>query len=317
MQSEPQQSASMDPAARHIRAPSDLAWRVIGLLNLYRLLVPLVLLALHSFAGPGLGPRDRPPAALRCRLHRLFHRSGAPHHCAAASLVEPAHRRARQRQRRRASPSGFCCTLRAASRAALEFCWFSRCLALAVLADRRDAFLIAAVAALAVLMQQVFVGITDAAPASDYATAGLLGAVLFVIALATWPVAIRLRESDALVRRQEAGPRQPCAALPVHRAAPAREYPGDRRAGSHPPHQRVRRRDSRRRACLSGRPARRSLAPTPFSPRVMAPAGRRAAAARRPDFHRRGRRARDSPALCRRSAPATPGRCSFSSRTRA
>ena len=32
--------------------PSDLAWRVIGLLNLYRLLVPLVLLAMQGLAGP-------------------------------------------------------------------------------------------------------------------------------------------------------------------------------------------------------------------------------------------------------------------------
>ena len=33
--------------------PSDLAWRVIGLLNLYRLLVPLVLLSIQSFSGTG------------------------------------------------------------------------------------------------------------------------------------------------------------------------------------------------------------------------------------------------------------------------
>jgi two-component system, NtrC family, sensor histidine kinase PilS len=35
--------------------PSDLAWRVIGLLNLYRLLVPLVLLAVQAFASPDFG----------------------------------------------------------------------------------------------------------------------------------------------------------------------------------------------------------------------------------------------------------------------
>src|SRR5215469_17669300 len=35
--------------------PSDFAWRVIGLLNLYRLLVPLVLLSMQNLAGPGLG----------------------------------------------------------------------------------------------------------------------------------------------------------------------------------------------------------------------------------------------------------------------
>src|ERR1700685_3366794 len=76
-------------------------------------------------------------------------------------------------------------------------------LALSVLASWRDALLIAAVAALAVLVQQVFVGVTDAATLSDYVTAGVFGAVLFLVALATWPVANRLRQSEALVRRQE------------------------------------------------------------------------------------------------------------------
>jgi two-component system, NtrC family, sensor histidine kinase PilS len=76
-------------------------------------------------------------------------------------------------------------------------------LALTVLAGRRDALLIAALAALATLVQQAFVGLTDAAPASDYVTAGVFGAVLFAVALLMWPVANRLRESEALVRRRE------------------------------------------------------------------------------------------------------------------
>jgi len=74
---------------------------------------------------------------------------------------------------------------------------------LTLLADRRDALLIAAAAALAVLLQQVFVGMVDTAPAADYVTAGVFGAVLFLVAFATWPVANRLRQSEALVRRQE------------------------------------------------------------------------------------------------------------------
>ncbi|HEV7448319.1 MAG TPA: ATP-binding protein, partial [Steroidobacteraceae bacterium] len=75
--------------------------------------------------------------------------------------------------------------------------------AMAVLADHRDAFLIAAVAAIAVLIQQIFVNLEDAASTTDYTTAGVLGAVLFLIALSAWPIANRLRESEALVRRQE------------------------------------------------------------------------------------------------------------------
>jgi len=38
-------------AATAPTAPTDLAWRVIGLLNLYRLLVPLVLITVQALAG--------------------------------------------------------------------------------------------------------------------------------------------------------------------------------------------------------------------------------------------------------------------------
>src|SRR5262245_49925309 len=45
--------------------PSDLAWRVIGLLNLYRLLAPLVLVSMQWLAGPPWGlVATRPPLFL-------------------------------------------------------------------------------------------------------------------------------------------------------------------------------------------------------------------------------------------------------------
>src|SRR5256886_8941244 len=53
------------------------------------------------------------------------------------------------------------------------------------------------------LAQQVFVGMSETAPSTDYTTAGVLGVILVAISLAAWPVANRLRESEALVRRQE------------------------------------------------------------------------------------------------------------------
>ncbi|HVW70387.1 MAG TPA: ATP-binding protein, partial [Steroidobacteraceae bacterium] len=73
----------------------------------------------------------------------------------------------------------------------------------AVLSEHRDAILIASMAALGVLAQQVFVTLADNTPTADYTAAGVLGVVLFGIALSLWPVANRLRESEALVRRQE------------------------------------------------------------------------------------------------------------------
>src|SRR6185295_13546284 len=75
--------------------------------------------------------------------------------------------------------------------------------AMAVLGDNRDAFLIAAIAALAVLVQQIFTFLVGDSLVADYTTAGVLGAVLFAVAMFVWPIANRLRESEALVRRQE------------------------------------------------------------------------------------------------------------------
>ena len=43
-------------AASAPSAPSDLAWRVIGLLNLYRLLVPIVLGTMEELAGVSAPP---------------------------------------------------------------------------------------------------------------------------------------------------------------------------------------------------------------------------------------------------------------------
>ena len=76
-------------------------------------------------------------------------------------------------------------------------------LAMATLAKHRDALLIAAMAALAVLVQQFFVGLEAPTHFTDYTTAGMLGVVLFAIALLAWPLANRIRESEATLRRQE------------------------------------------------------------------------------------------------------------------
>ena len=181
--------------------PSDLAWRVIGLLNLYRVLVPLLLLSLRSFAGSTWGLVTARPslfvsacvayftAAVLLVIARRLHWSSLRIVAFVNASVD-------------AVAIGFILYASGGIGSGLGILLVLPVLALTVLADRRDALLIAAVAALAVLTQQVFIGVTDAAPATDYTTAGVFGAALFVVALATWPVANRLRESEALVRRQ-------------------------------------------------------------------------------------------------------------------
>jgi len=182
--------------------PSDLAWRVIGLLNLYRLLVPLVLLAVQAFAGPDLILLGAQP--------RLYVTACIAYFTAAVLLVIA--RRLQWSSLRivalvnasvDALAIGLILYASGGVASGLGILLVLPVLALTVLAGRRDALLIAAVAALALLVQQVFASAVENAPPTDYVTAGVFGAVLFLVAFATWPVANRLRESEELVRRRE------------------------------------------------------------------------------------------------------------------
>jgi len=188
-------------AASAPSAPTDLAWRVIGLLNLYRLLVPLVLIAVQALAGPQW--------ALLATHPRLFLSSCIAYLTAGVLLIIA--RRLEWSSLRivalvnsgvDAAAIGLILYASGGVSSGLGILLVLPVGAMAVLADHRDAFLLAAVAAIAVLAQQIFVNI-DGAPSTDYTTAGVLGAVLFLIALSAWPIANRLRESEALVRRQE------------------------------------------------------------------------------------------------------------------
>jgi two-component system sensor histidine kinase PilS (NtrC family) len=73
--------------------------------------------------------------------------------------------------------------------------------AMALLAEGRAAFAVAAIAALGILLQQIACVVFGNAPWNDYPSAGMLGGVLFLVAFTAWPVSNRLRESEALVRR--------------------------------------------------------------------------------------------------------------------
>ena len=67
---------------------------------------------------------------------------------------------------------------------------------------RQGATLFAAIAAIAVLVQQTLSHLYGLTTASEYTPAGLLGAIVFVIALSAQPLARRLRESEALARQR-------------------------------------------------------------------------------------------------------------------
>ncbi|MGH8289913.1 MAG: sensor histidine kinase [Steroidobacteraceae bacterium] len=190
-------TAATSPAAP--AAQADLAWRVVGLLNLYRLLVPLVLVSALWLSGQ---PRLPHP--------KLFLAACTAYFIAAVLLVIA--RRLRWSTLRLVAlvnasvdSAAVGVILYASGGVASGFgiLLVLPVLAMAILAKHRDALLIAAMAALAVLVQQFFAGLESPMRFTDYTTAGTLGVVLFAIALLTWPLANRVRESEAAIRRQE------------------------------------------------------------------------------------------------------------------
>ena len=183
-------------------APSDLAWRVVGLLNLYRLLVPVVLVTLQWLGGSQWAYLSTRPA--------LF-LSACVAYLSVAVLLVVARRLDWSSLRIVALVNA------SVDAVAISFILYASggvasglgillvlpVGAMSVLANRRDSFLIAAMAAIGVLVQQIFCELAEPVLSTDYITAGVLGVVLFGISLALLPVSNRLRESEALVRRQE------------------------------------------------------------------------------------------------------------------
>ena len=182
--------------------PSDLAWRVIGLLNLYRLLVPVVLVVVQMLAGPQWALQAVSPSLFTSACIAYF----------TAGILLLVARRLDWSSLRIVAlvnagvDSVAIALLLYASGgvgSGLGILLVLPVAALSILAGQRDAFVIAALAAIAVLLQQLFVGFEQLAPSTDYTTAGFLGAVLFIIALSALPIANSLRQSQALVRRRE------------------------------------------------------------------------------------------------------------------
>jgi len=181
---------------------SDLAWRIVGLVNLYRLLAAVVLLSVHLLTLPA--------PAFGASLPRLFVQVCIAYFSLGA-LLAVAGRRYWPSRRLLVLTHTLVDTLAVAGLLYASGGVASNLAVLlvlpvggmALLADGHDPLFVAALATLGVLFQQVFAQLANLAPSSDYPLAGLAGAVIFAVALTAWPVANRLRESEALVRRQE------------------------------------------------------------------------------------------------------------------
>jgi len=183
-------------------AQSDLFRRIIGLANLYRLLLPPLLYAilLATSPAPTLGGLHPRLFIVICMMYWVF----------GGLLAFGARGRWTSVQLRVLVDT----TLDTAAIAGLLYCsggigsglgilLVIPVGSMALLAEGVGALVVAAIAALGLLGQQILSVATGGAPASDYPAAGILGAVVFLVALTAWPVSKRLRESEAQVRRAE------------------------------------------------------------------------------------------------------------------
>jgi two-component system sensor histidine kinase PilS (NtrC family) len=183
-------------------APTDLAWRVIGLVNLYRLLIPPCLYALSVYFGNDTPIGDTYP--------QLFLWICVVYFTAGIALVLGGRRlmpNLRATTFVHAMVDAVAISLLLLSSggisSGLGILFVVPVGAMALLADSRDSFLLAALATLALLAQQAAAHVLGNAVVYDYVAAGIYGGIVFLVALLAWPLATRLRDTEATVRRQE------------------------------------------------------------------------------------------------------------------
>lgn len=182
--------------------PTDLARRVVGLLNFYRLLIPPALVLIHQFTSPALAVgRTHPTLFLSvCALYFVL-----------GIVLVLAQRAPWSSLTALALTHGIIDTVAIAlilyasggAASGLGILLVLPVGATSLLTEKGQGFLIAAVAALALLLQQLFAHAEANASQLDYSTAGVLGAVTFLIALGARVLASQLHDSEALVKRQE------------------------------------------------------------------------------------------------------------------
>ena len=180
---------------------SALHWRVLGLLSIYRVLISLVLLSLYSLGGlRGMILLDP-----RTFFGSLLAYAGFGFVC----LVLVRNRVlafGMQKLFQAVIDIVLLATIVHASGGAaggLGLLLLVPIGGLAYLLDTRSALFVAAVAALSVLGDTIWQGLVGRADSAAYTTAGLLGLVLFLLAMASRALSNRMRESEDLVRQRD------------------------------------------------------------------------------------------------------------------
>lgn len=180
----------------------DLAWRVIGLLNIYRLLMPMVLILLLFFNAPS--------RSVGTALPGLFLGISVAYFAFALVCIQPIQRRWPGAEWMALFPlavDGLCLTLLIHASggigSGLATLLFLPVGATAAIVRPRLALLATAVITLGLLFETVVSALSGLSTGGDFLVAGLTGASLFAITLLAVPLANRLRESEALVQQRE------------------------------------------------------------------------------------------------------------------
>jgi two-component system sensor histidine kinase PilS (NtrC family) len=192
----------MPPNPRAAHEMPELSWRVLGLLNLFRLLVPAVLLIVEQLVGPPSGAGAAHPELFRGGCYGYFltglaliavlkgRKRTLPWHVYVPVLIDIA-----------------LLTLIVYSAGGADSGLGIMLLvpvgALSLIAGTRGSMLIAAAAVLALLAQQIAAFVLGSAGTLGFAQAGYYGAMLLLVAAAAGAMTRRLRASEAAVRQRD------------------------------------------------------------------------------------------------------------------
>ncbi len=180
---------------------AHLAWRVLALVNLFRLLVTVLLTVMFATITPTRVGQAYPA---------LFVGANAAYFAYALLSIATVKRRWPDVWVQ--AMAGLCIDVAAITLLTYASGGMTSGLAsllvlpigaMSFLVRQRLALMFAAVATLAVLVQQALTTLGAGGDGSDFASAGIIGALIFVVTLGIGPLARSLRESEERVRQRE------------------------------------------------------------------------------------------------------------------
>ncbi len=176
-------------------------WRVLGLLNLFRVSVPIVLISLYDLGGSRGLNVGSPLLFFSASLFYL----GFGLLCLVLVRYRTPTARLQTLLQAAVDMGVLLAILYACGgvSSGLGLLFLIPVGGLAFLLSTRAALFLAATAALGILGHTIWLNVNETADSAAYAAAGLLGALLLTMSLAASMVAARMRESEALVRQKD------------------------------------------------------------------------------------------------------------------